>query len=130
MNAARRATACLLAAAMLIAEPVAADDWPADRVGARAAWDAAYDAATGTRFIPLQLVVPAPWAGTRAIGLPPAGFVDIDGDRWSGPFDDVDAFSGRPIRAYARERQNRREGHVRQRFAVRAAGAGVRRTAA
>jgi len=120
--------AALVGAAMLAGGTAAADDWPEDRVGPRAPWDAAYDEAGGRRFIPMQLIVPAPWNGAHAIDFPPAGFVDIDGDRWSGPVDDVDAFSGRPIRAYARERENRREGHVQQRFAVRAEQDGLGRT--
>lgn len=40
-----------------------ADEWPTERLGDRAFWDAAYDRSTGERFIPTQAVVPGVWDG-------------------------------------------------------------------
>ena len=35
-----------------------AADWPTEKVGGVAVWDAAYDQASGVSFIPLPLIVP------------------------------------------------------------------------
>lgn len=118
--------ATIVAAAMIAASPALAD-WPSDKLGERAVWDAAYDAASGTRFIPMQLILPSRWNGERRIDLPAVQFVDPDGDRWKGPVDDSDLLSGAAMRAYIRTRHNRREGHVDQRFAVRAEQDGLGR---
>lgn len=105
-----------------------AADWPADKLGDAAVWDAAYDATTGTRFIPMQLIVPSRWSGERRIDLPPVeSFIDPDGDRWKGPVADTDVFTGTPMQAYERARYTPREGHVAQRFAVRAEQDGLGR---
>lgn len=98
-------------------------DWPADKLGAAAVWDAAYDAASGVRFIPMQLILPSRWSGERRIDLPAiALFIDPDGDRWKGPVADTDVFTGNSMQAYERARYTPREGHVAQRFAVRPEG--------
>jgi len=104
-----------------------ADDWPTARLGERAHWDAAYDAATGQRFIPAQLIVPGAWDGRRAADNPPGNFVDGGGDRWSGPREDIEPLTGRRVQSYRRERKNKREGTVAQSFALREQGDGIGR---
>jgi hypothetical protein len=117
----------ILFLAALLATPALAEDWPAERLGALKLWDAAYDPATGERFIPAQLVIPGIWDGTRALQYPPAGFSDGGGDRWSGPGEDAETLTGRKILAYGRVRTTKREGTVKQTFAVRAEGDGIGR---
>jgi hypothetical protein len=105
-----------------------AADWRADKLGDAAVWDAAYDPASGTRFVPMQLILPAHWSGERRIDLPQiTSFVDPDGDRWRGPIGDTDLITGSPMQAYERSRYNKREGNVDQRFAVRAEQDGLGR---
>ena len=105
-----------------------AEDWPAAKIGAQSGWDAAYDQATGARFIPFQLIVPGVWNGARNIDLPgTVEFTDSDGDRWTGPAQDADAASGKPIAVFTRVRSNKREGTVTQRFTVRAEKDGLGR---
>lgn len=112
----------------LTATAAFAADWPADKLGAQKAWDAAYDASSGMRFIPFQLIVPGVWSGERRIELPSAvSFTDPDGDRWSGPVEEIDAATGKSIAAFTRIRSNKREGTVTQRFAVRAEQDGIGR---
>ena len=124
----RRAAGVAWALALCImATPGHAADWPAEKLGDAAAWNAAYDASTDTRFIPIQLILPAPWTGERRIDLPEIRFVDPDGDRWKGPIADTDALTGKPMQAYERSRYNKREGHVDQRFAVRSEQDGLGR---
>lgn len=105
-----------------------AADWPADKLGDAASWEAAYDAASDTRFIPIQLILPSPWSGERRIDLPQiVRFVDPDGDRWTGPIADSDLLTGTATQAYERSRYTPREGHVDQRFGVRAEQDGLGR---
>jgi len=54
------------------APPVIAAEWPTARLGPKQAWEAATDQATQSRFIPMQLIVPGVWDGTRRIDLPTA----------------------------------------------------------
>lgn len=115
-------------AAWLLAASPAAADWPTARIGDRAVWDAAYDAATGTRFIPLELILPHPWDGSRTFVMRPAAFTDMSGDVWSGPVEDAAAITGGKILAYVRERTDRQEGHVVQRFVLRREGDGLGRS--
>ncbi len=96
-------------------------------MGDRAPWDAAYDAANGTRFIPLEAVLSRSWDGRRALGTQPVDLTDAGGDRWTGPVDDKDIQSGEHITAYVRERDERIEGRVIQRFALRKEGDGFGR---
>lgn len=117
----------LLLALLLPASPALAADWPSDKLGAASAWDDAYDARAQSRFIPIQLILPGPWDGARSIDLPAASFTDPDGDRWKGPLDDRDAFTDQAIRVYERSRYTKAEGHIDQRFAVRAEADGLGR---
>ena len=64
---------------------VMAAEWPAATLGPREVWDAATDHTSQTRFIPMQLIVPGAWDGTRRIDLPPAGRHDDEGATWTGP---------------------------------------------
>jgi hypothetical protein len=54
----------LALALLLAAAPACADDW--------SAWQRAYDPATRTRFIPVELWTGAPWDGTQEIRMAPA----------------------------------------------------------
>ena len=107
--------------------PLRAADWPTDKLGEAANWDRAYNAETGTRFIPMQIILPGKWNGERTIDLPATSFIDSDGDRWKGPVEDTDAFTGAALQSYERSRFNKREGHTDQRFAVRAEQDGLGR---
>ena len=119
--------ACAIVA--LCAPPVSAGDWPTAALGELAAWDAAYDGAAKTRFIPFQLIVPGmPWNGSRKIDAPAkVDFFDRDHVHWTGPVADTDVLTGQPIVAYGRSRANKREGTVMQRFAVRTEQDGIGR---
>src|SRR4051812_24614655 len=99
-------------------------DWPADQLGPLAVWDAAYDAKTGTRFVPTQLTIPAMWSGARKLDLPAAGFAQPGGTRWHGPMSWRDPVSGAARSVYDRSRENRREGAVAQKIALAEAGLG------
>lgn len=111
---------------LICAEPAAAD-WPAAKLGEQKHWDAAFDPATGVRFIPFQLIVPAPWDGKREIAQYPTAHVDPGGDRWSGPTAAPDAFGGGSIAVYRRTRSTKREGDVAQDFALRPERDGIGR---
>ena len=102
-------------------------DWPANKLGEAAVWDGAYDAQTGTRFIPIQLILPSRWSGERRIDHPEVAFTDPGRDFWKGPKADSDADSGAPIQVYDRSRNTPREGYVSQLFAVRAEQDGLGR---
>lgn len=123
-----RTTAIIVMLAALAAASVTrASDWPDEKLGSAAAWDQAYNAETGTRFIPIQLILPGKWSGERRIDHPEVAFTDPDRDFWKGPKADSDADSGAPIQAYERSRNTPREGYVAQRFAVRAEQDGLGR---
>ena len=47
--------------------PALAAEWPTSRLGDLAVWDAAYDPGSGIRYIPIQLIVPAVWDGSRLV---------------------------------------------------------------
>jgi hypothetical protein len=117
----------LLAASIPLAGQAAAD-WPTAQLGDIAAWDAAYDDKTKTRFIPFELIVPGQWKGAREITLPnKVDFTDGGGDFWSGPVEDTDIATGKPITAFKRVRITPRSVSVHQRFAVRREGDGIGR---
>jgi hypothetical protein len=124
----RIVSAIMVCACAAFAHDAVAADWPADKLGDAAVWDAAYDAASGARFVPMQLILPALWSGERRVDFPAiALFIDPDGDRWKGPVDDTDVFSGATMQAYQRSRYTKREGSVDQRFAVRSEQDGLGR---
>src|SRR5438876_9117072 len=102
-------------------------EWPAATVGSKEVWEAAADRASQTRFIPLQLIVPGVWDGTRRIDLPAASLIDAEGTTWSGPQEWRHPHTGQVLTVYDRRRTNRREGTVEQKMAVRADGAAIGR---
>lgn len=121
-------TAIVIPLGFLCATPtVLSADWPADKLGEATVWDGAYDAQTGRRFIPIQLILPSRWSGERRIGHPAIAFTDPGRDFWKGPKADSDAVSGAPIQVYDRSRNTPREGYVSQLFAVRAEQDGIGR---
>ncbi len=61
-----------------------AAEWPTARLGQKAAWEAATDRVARSRFIPMQLIVPSGWDGTRRIDMPIAEGVDSEGTVWTG----------------------------------------------
>ena len=122
-----RSLLALLAIVLGIAGTARAADWPAERLGPLAAWDAAYDAASGVRFIPTQLVVPSVWDGTRRIDMPATAFLQPSETYWRGPEAWTDPYSGEVVQVYDRRRSNRREGDVVQKVALRKAGDGFGR---
>ena len=127
LHRANRTAVVMMLGALGAASGARAADWPSDKLGDGAVWDQAYNAETGARFIPIQLILPGKWSGERVIDLPATSFVDADGDRWKGPVADSDAVSGAPMQSYQRSRFNKREGHTDQRFAVRAEQDGLGR---
>jgi hypothetical protein len=103
--------------------PATAAEWPALKVGAQAVWDAQTDAATQTRFIPLQLIVPGVWDGTQRIDLrdgPQARDYEAEETVWNGPQEWINPYSGETLMVYDRRRNTRREGPVEQKMALRA----------
>jgi len=110
-----------------LAPPVIAAEWPAASLGPKQAWEAATDQATQSRFIPMQLIVPGVWDGTRRIDLPTAGGHDAEGTVWTGPQEWRSPHTGQTLTVYDRRRSTRREGSVEQKMAVRADGAAIGR---
>ena len=107
--------------------PVVAAEWPTAKVGPKEVWEAATDQASQIRFIPMQLVVPAPWDGTRRIELPRATGLDAEGTVWTGPQEWGNPYTGQMLMVYDRRRTTRREGSVEQKMAVRADGSAIGR---
>lgn len=101
--------------------------WPTERLGPKAAWEAATDQATQSRFIPMQLIVPGAWDGTRRIDMPVAKGVDSEGTVWTGPQEWRSPYTGQTLRVYDRRRTTPREGLVEQKMAVRGDGSGIGR---
>jgi len=93
--------ACLLTLLLALAAPAGAEDW--------SAWQRAYDPATRTRFIPVELWTGAPWDGAREIRMAPASLDFAKNKSISGPI----AWNG--IEVYER----RSRGNVSQLFALR-----------
>jgi len=97
-----------VAMALLLASQAHAADW--------SAWQRAYDATTGTRFIPVELFTGTEWDGQRIIRMAPAKleFGQRGQKSLSGPMDWVPPGASAPIQVY--ERMNRDK---RQLFALR-----------
>jgi hypothetical protein len=117
----------MLAAVAALSVSAIAAEWPVTTLGPKEAWDAATDPATRTRFIPMQLIVPGTWDGTRRIDLPPAGRHDAEGTTWTGPEEWRHPQTGQTLTVYDRRRTTPREGTVQQKMAVRADGAAIGR---
>jgi hypothetical protein len=127
MSGAMTALATLVTLAVaLVSADAAGAEWPVT-VGAQEVWDAATDRSTQTRFIPMQLIVPGVWDGTRQIHYPSANAHDSEGTIWTGPFEWRHPHTGETLTIYDRHRSNRREGSVEQKMAVRADGSAIGR---
>ena len=107
--------------------PTVAAQWSTARLGPKEIWDAATDRAAQSRFIPMQLIVPGPWDGTRRIDLPIAEAFDSEGTKWTGPEQWQNPHTKQVLTVYDRRRTNRREGSVEQKMAVRADGSAIGR---
>ncbi len=94
------------------------------------AWDRAYDPATRSRYIPLQLIIGGDWDGERSLTYPSGQFAEhvLHGSLWIGPHDWINPDTGETIQVYDRRRANR-FGGVEQRFAVRKDGRAIGRVA-
>jgi len=107
--------------------PAIAAEWPTAKLGHKQIWEAATDHAAQNRFVPIQLIVPGAWDGTRRIDMPIAEGVDAEGTAWTGPQEWRNPHTGQMLTAYDRRRTNRREGLVEQKMAVRADGSAIGR---
>ncbi len=68
-------------------------------------WDDAYDAKTGTRFIPMELILGAQWDGGRTINYPKGTFRQTaGGSTWQGPEKWTHPVTGRSLTVYYRSR--------------------------
>jgi hypothetical protein len=125
-------TRCLLALVVALVEivvwvTVEAAEWPAEKIGPKDVWSAATDRVTQSRFIPMQLIVPGVWDGTRRIDLPKASGGDAEGLEWTGPLEWRDPHTGQTLTVYDRHRTTKREGSVEQKMAVRTDGSAMGR---
>ena len=100
----------LIALCLAFADVARAEDW--------SAWQRAYDPATRTRFIPVELWTGVPWDGTQEIHMPPAALEF--GRRGEKSIKGPTTWNG--IQVY--ERLNRDK---RQLFALREDGTGLGR---
>ncbi len=108
--------------------PAIATDWHTAQLGHKQVWEAATDRAAQSRFVPMQLIVPSAWDGTRRIDMPIVKEVeDSEGTAWTGPEEWRNPHTGQMLTAYDRRRENRREGLVVQKMAVRADGSAIGR---
>jgi len=107
--------------------PAIAAEWPTAKLGPKQVWEAATDQAAQSRFVPLQLIVPGAWDGSRRIDLPTATEPDFEGTAWTGPQEWRNPHTGQMQTAYDRRRTNRRDGLVVQKMAVRADGSAIGR---
>jgi hypothetical protein len=88
-------------------------------------WDAAYDPATRTRFIPPELIVGGDWDGNRALVLPMGRFIESVSrgpSTWIGPAQWVHRETGENLAVYERRRRG-----VIQKMAVRKDGSAIGR---
>jgi hypothetical protein len=106
----------VFALVLLVAGPACAADW--------SAWQRSYDAATGRRFIPVELFTGGDWDGTQTIRLAPAKleFGKRGEKSLTGPMEWLPPGASVPIQVY--ERMNRDK---RQLFALREDGNGLGR---
>ena len=93
----------VLALVLLLAGHACAADW--------SAWERAYDASAGRRFIPVELFTGTEWAGTQAIRLAPARleFGKRGEKSLVGPMDWTPPGSSTPIQVYERLNKGKRQ---------------------
>jgi len=94
-----------------------------------AVWAGSYDPATRTRYIPLELILGAPWDGRREIAMPAGVFTEgvppnKNPSTWRGPVEWQHPETGARLMIYDRSRRG-----VVQKFAVRSDGTAVGRVA-
>jgi hypothetical protein len=116
----------VLAGAAPLVSAVGAE-WPTARLGQKGVWEAATDRVAQSRFIPMQLIVPGAWDGTRRIDVPIAKGTDAEGTVWTGSQEWRNPYTGQTLTVYDRRRTTRREGPVEQKMAVRADGSPIGR---
>ena len=90
-------------------------------------WAGAYDAATQTRYIPLELIIGAPWDGKKEIAMPKGAFMEgvaRDPSTWRGPVEWQHPDTGAKLMVYDRSRRG-----VWQKFALRTDGSAIGRVA-
>ena len=90
-------------------------------------WAAAYDPATQTRYLPLELILGAPWNGRHEIAMPRGSFTEsVQGNpsTWHGPKEWQHPDTGEKLIIYDRSRNR-----VTQKFAVRKDGSAIGRVA-
>jgi hypothetical protein len=85
-------------------------------------WERGYDAATGVRFIPVELWTGGAWDGTHAIRTLPADLAFGRGKRITGPIPWTPPVGGDPILVYERTERSKR-----QLFALAPDGTGLGR---
>jgi hypothetical protein len=101
--------------------------WPTERLGEKTVWETATDRVAQSRFIPMQLIVPGVWDGTRQIDMPIAGGLDAEGTVWTGPQQWRQPHTGEMLTVYDRRRNTPREGPVEQKMAIRLDGSAIGR---
>jgi hypothetical protein len=90
-------------------------------------WAASYDASTQSRYIPLELILGAPWSGQREIKMPQGSFTEgvaRDPSTWHGPSAWQHPDTGTTLMVYDRARRG-----VGQKFAVRSDQSAIGRVA-
>lgn len=91
----------------------------------KAHWEAAYDPATQTRFLPLELILGGDWNGIRELTLPAGRFVEsirYGASTWTGPTAWRHRDTGETLMVYERRRRD-----VSQKMAVRKDGSAIGR---
>jgi len=119
--------ATLTLAEMVASTPAFAAEWSTATLGQEEVWNAATDLAKQSRFIPMQLIVPGAWDGTRQIDLPIAKGYDAEETVWNGPQEWRNPYTGQVLMVYDRRRTTRREGLVEQKMAIRDDGSAIGR---
>jgi hypothetical protein len=90
-------------------------------------WAASYDAATGIRYIPLELILGAEWSGKREIAMPRGSFTEgiaRDPSTWYGPSAWQHPDTGANLMVYDRTRRG-----VGQKFTLRTDNTAIGRVA-
>jgi hypothetical protein len=101
--------------------------WSAAAQAADDVWAASYDAATGKRYIPLELILGAAWSGKREIVMPAGSFTEgaqPNPSTWRGPSEWSHPDTGASLVVYERARRG-----AGQKFAVRTDEAAIGRVA-
>jgi hypothetical protein len=101
--------------------------WPQHARPADDVWARSYDAATQTRYIPLELILGAAWDGAREIVMPRGNFTESvarDPSTWRGPSQWQHPDTGETMMVYDRARRG-----VGQKFALRSDQSAIGRVA-